>query len=219
MKLAPQYPEASLHGFDISTSLFHPLHVRPATVKLETMDCKQPPPVSEQGKYDVVHARLLAAAMSPPDWGLTVRNLMLLLKPGGALQWEECNFAGVQHLRGRSDSTVYAARRIGRLFRDALHEKFSYGWSTLPTEMTKAGLIDVEEDIVSSDRATDTREALTSNGMSAMFGWARLMSKSNSPGALSTSELEVLELQAFEDIRSGCYVRFDIHVALGFKPK
>ena len=31
-------------------------------------------------------------------------------------------------------------------------------------------------------------------------------------------ELEALEEQAYKDIKSGCYVRFDIHTIRGFKP-
>ena len=182
------------------------------------MDFKEPPPSSEHHRYDVVHVRLLTAAMNPADWEVAVRNVSQLLKPGGALQWEECNFAHGRHLRGDPGSSVSAARFIGSLMRESLREKFSYGWSTLPQSMESAGLVHVGEDIVSSDRVVETREALTANGMVATFDWAKLMSKRGMPGSCSMDKLLELEEQARKDVSSGCYVRFDIHITLGFKP-
>lgn len=211
------YPEGTLRGFDISQELFPARESLPPNVELGFMDVKQPPPPEEHHRYDVVHVRLLTAAMNQTDWDVAVRNLIWLLKPGGALQWEECNFANGRHLRGRTGSSVSAAHFMGQLFRDALKEKLSFGWSTLPQIMRSAGLVRVDEDIVSSDRVVETREALTANGMDAVFGWAKLMSQRGIPGSCSMDELKKLEDQAYKDIQSGCYVRFDVHIALGFK--
>ena len=217
-KLAASYPGASLRGFDISSALFPPPECLPSNVTLSVMDVKQPPPEEECNRYDLVHVRLITAGMSPTDWDVAVRNLVKLLKHGAALQWEECNFLSVQHLRGMPDSTVATARFMGRLFRDALKEKFSYGWSSLPQIMVNEGLMHVDTDFLSSDRVTETREAMTRNGMAAIFGWANLMSMRNVPDSLSKAKLEELEDRAYEDIKSGCYVRFDIHTSIGFKP-
>ena len=218
-QLASMYPNATLRGFDISRELYPSRESMPPNVSLDMMDVKSPPPLEEQNQYDVVHVRLLTAAMSPTDWSAVASNLKLLLRPGGALQWEECNFAQGRHLRGKTDSTISAARFVGSLFRETLREKLSYGWSTLPSIFKDLGLGNVEEDIVSSDRAADTREALTANGMVAVFDWAKLTSARGMLGSLSIDELEKLEEQAYQDIKSGCYVRFDIHVILGFESK
>lgn len=102
--------------------------------------------------------------------------------------------------------------------RVALREQFAYGWNTLPSEMRDVGFVDVEDDIVSSDRDVETREPLTVNGMVAVFHWARLISERGVPGSRPMDELKGLQEKAFADIRSGCYCRFDIHVAVGFKP-
>lgn len=181
------------------------------------MDVKAPPPLAERHRYDVVHVRLLTAAMTPLDWEIVVSNLLQLLKPGGALQWEECNFAGGRHLRGEANSTVSAARFMGSLFREQLKDRLSHGWNTLPRIMRTAGLVQVDEDIVSSDRLVETRGALTANGMLAVFDWAKLMSRRGASGSCSMDDLKSLEVQAEQDIRSGCYVRFDIHIVLGFR--
>ncbi len=217
-ELAKAYPKATLRGFDISQELFPAPANLPCNVELSIMDFKQPPPLSEHSRYDVVHVRLLTAAMNPVDWDVAVRNLIQLLKPGGALQWEECNFADGRHFRGKLGCSVSAARLVGSLMRESLREKFSYGWSTLPTLMEGAGLVRVDEDIVSSDRVVETREALTANGMVASFNWAKLMSNRGLLDSYPMDKLHELEDQAHKDVRSGCYVRFDIHIALGFKP-
>lgn len=216
--LAEDYPEASFYGFDISAELFAAPETLSSNVRLALMNIKVPPPENQCSKYDVIHVRLLAAAMNPGDWGVAVRHIEMLLKPGGAVQWEECNFAQGRHVRGRAGSTIDAAQYIGDKMRVALKDKFAYGWSTLPQEMRDAGFVGVGEDIVSSDRDVETREPLTLNGMAAVFQWAKLISERGIPGSHSMEELADFEQQAFKDIRSGCYCRFDIHVVTGFKP-
>ncbi|KAH8785240.1 S-adenosyl-L-methionine-dependent methyltransferase [Diaporthe sp. PMI_573] len=211
------YPGAILHGFDISAALF-PNPARPG-ITMQTLDVKQPIPEELWGKYDLVHVRLLAAAMLADEWAPAVRNVAKMLRPGGWMQWEECDFAGVKHLRGAQGSRVATARRLGRAFRDGLLERFEHGWNTLPGDMSAAGLASVTHDFVSSDRLPETRELVTANGMRAILSWARLMTLRGAPGALSVEELSKAEEDAYEDIRSGCYVRFDIHIACGRMPE
>ncbi|KAI0443566.1 hypothetical protein F4803DRAFT_561532 [Xylaria telfairii] len=218
MCLNHSYPHAILDGSDISSTLYPPQDTLPSNVSLTVLDAKQPLPEDLHGQYDLVHVRLLVAAMLPGDWDTVVRNLCLLLKPSGHLQWEECDFAGSKYMREKVDSTVEAARFMGYAFRDALRERFEHGWSTLPKNMMDAGLTSVVSDVVSSDRLPETRDKLTITGMQAIFSWARLMTERRVEGSLSNEELDSLEKKAYEDIRSGCYVRYDIYVACGQKP-
>lgn len=210
------YPNATLDGFDISPVLFP--QPTPPGMTLATMDVKEPVPEELCGKYDLVHVRLLAAAMGADEWAPVVRNVARLLRPGGWLQWEECDFAGVKHFRGREGAHVDAARRLGRAFRDGLLARFEHGWNTLPGDMHDAGLAPVTSDMVSSDRLPETRERITANGMRAILAWAQLMTSKAVPGSMSAEELQKAERDAYEDIRSGCYVRFDIYVACGRMP-
>ncbi|KAI0185625.1 S-adenosyl-L-methionine-dependent methyltransferase [Xylaria flabelliformis] len=217
LRLHTLYPNAILDGSDISSALYPPKEMLPSNVSLTVLDAKQPLPEDLHGQYDLVHVRLLVAAMLPGDWDTVVRNLCLLLKPGGHLQWEECDFVGSKYLREKVDSTVEAARFMGYAFRDALRERFEHGWSTLPKSMTNAGLTSVVSDVVSSDRLPETRDKLTITGMQAIFSWARLMTQRGVKGSLSGEELNSLEEKAYKDIASGCYVRYDIYVACGQK--
>ncbi|KAM3155414.1 hypothetical protein ABEW05_004043 [Botrytis cinerea] len=194
------HPNASFYGSDISPLLFPPVETLPSNVHLEVMDIKQPIEFSQQSRDDFVHVRLMAAGIAPVEWALVVQNIIYLLKPGGATQWEECNWANVQHIRGGIDSSVYTARLMGSRFKNALKNKFSHGWKILPQIFDSKGLIQIEEDILSSDRVVETRTALTRNGMQATFSWSRLLSSRNAAGSLQMDELDSLELEAARDI-------------------
>ncbi|CAG8890506.1 unnamed protein product [Penicillium egyptiacum] len=217
--LARHWPDAILDGYDISTSLYPSARTLPRNVTLHLLDARRDVPVSLWGQYDIVHVRLIAAGLTAPEWGRTVRNLAKLLKPGGAMQWEECDFTNVRHFPGRPDSTTDAATTIGLMFLTAMKPRFEYGWNRLAAEMRTAGLADVHTEAVSADRVYDTRPRLTANGMRAMFAWARLHSARGSQGALTMRQIDDLEQKAYADIQSGCYVTFDIHVAWGFRPE
>ncbi len=85
--------------------------------------------------------------------------------------------------------------------------------------MMDAGLASVVSDVVSSGRLRETRDKLTTNtGMQAIFSWARFVTERGVEGSMSDEQLNSLEVKAYEDIRSGCYVRYDIYVACGQKP-
>ncbi|KAI0397484.1 S-adenosyl-L-methionine-dependent methyltransferase [Xylariaceae sp. FL0594] len=213
------YPEATLHGYDISADLYPEPQTLPSNMRLSTLDVKAPIPPELHGAYDLVHVRLLAAAMLPAEWAIVVRNVSRLLKPGGYIQWVECDFSGVKHMRGRPESTFASARLMGTAFREALRERFEHGWSTLPRELEAAGgLKCVHEDVVSSDRVPETRARMTRNGMVAIFKWAHLMTARNVPGSFSLDRLAQLKEEVEADIESGCYVRFDIYIACGQRP-
>ncbi|PVH95576.1 hypothetical protein DM02DRAFT_689914 [Periconia macrospinosa] len=211
------YPGGVLDGFDISGLQFRSKDALPPNVTLSILDIKQPVPAELKRRYDLVHVRMLGAAILPKEWRSVVKNATELLKPGGWLQWEECDFSGVMHMRGRVDSTVDTARLMGKQFRIGLRERFEHGWNTLSEDMKSCGLASVKTDMVSSDRVSDTRERMTSNGMQAIFSWARLMALNGVPLEVEASCLDEMEQAAFGDIKSGCYVRFNIHIAYGKK--
>ncbi|KAF3071092.1 methyltransferase [Daldinia childiae] len=212
------YPNATLEGFDISPALFPLKNELPPNLALAVLNIKQPAPEELHGKFDVVHVRMLVAGMSQNDWAPAVENITRMLKPGGFLQWEECDFIGLKHLRGGVDSQVETLRFMGRAFVNALRHSFSYGWNTLPGHMQAAGLSPVIKDIISSDRVSETRTKSTINGMQAPFKWARLMTKRGAPSAMTFQEIDLLEKKALDEVMSGSYIRYDIYVICGRKP-
>ncbi|KAF5660294.1 methyltransferase domain-containing protein [Fusarium denticulatum] len=88
--LAPRLPtEARLDGFDIDTSKFHDPASLPANVKLQYGNVLEPFPNECLGRYDLVHVKLLYAALKKDEWLEAVKNLKTLLKPDGYLFWSE----------------------------------------------------------------------------------------------------------------------------------
>ncbi|KAL3470108.1 hypothetical protein BJX99DRAFT_264543 [Aspergillus californicus] len=76
------------HGFDISADQF-PSEKPGANIDFSVHDITLPFPEEHWNRYDVVHVRLLVAALEESDYKTAVSNLSAILKPGGFLQWEE----------------------------------------------------------------------------------------------------------------------------------
>ncbi|OGM48428.1 hypothetical protein ABOM_003398 [Aspergillus bombycis] len=74
------------HGFDISSAQFPPAD---DSIKFSVHDITVPFPEEHWNRYDLVHVRLLVAALAEPDYRAAVANIYQLLKPGGYMQWEE----------------------------------------------------------------------------------------------------------------------------------
>ena len=145
--------------------------------------------------------------------------MLQLLKPGGAIQWEEPALSQMQHLRGEPSSMTATMTQLSLMMGSGpLQERFSHGWSTLPHIMERCGLR-IEKDVVSSDRVVEMRRALTENGLGALMGFARMMAATQAPGAMSMAQLKEMESAAIKIIESGCYIRYDVHTAIGFKPE
>jgi hypothetical protein len=45
-----------------------------------------------------------------------------------------------------------------------------------------------------------------------------MMAAEQAAGAMSTAQVEEMEGAAIKEIESGCYIRYDVHTAVGFKP-
>ncbi|ROW16720.1 hypothetical protein VPNG_01641 [Cytospora leucostoma] len=210
-------PDAVLDGYDISTAMYPA--TTPANINLKVLDIKQPVPEELHGKYNLVHARLLVAAILPDEWMAIVQNLAQLVKPGGWMQWEECDFISSKYLRGGQlgSSSAETLVKIAHMWREEMRERFQCGWSTLPADMRAAGLISVESDCVSSDRVPETRKAVGLNGMVAILYWLRKLAANGVPGSMTADEVELTEKRAREEIDSGAYVRFEIYVTSGQK--
>ncbi|TGO58659.1 hypothetical protein BCON_0052g00030 [Botryotinia convoluta] len=121
------------------------------------------------------------------------QNLLKLLEPGGAIQWEECNWMETQYYRSSINSSVQAVRYICARFKEGMKDKSSYGWKILPRIYDEFGMGDVVE----------TRAAMARNAMDAIFGWARLVSSRNLSDSLPAEELVRLEREVERDIASG----------------
>lgn len=53
------------------------------------------PPDHLLGQFDIVHVRLIMLVIKDNDSASVIRNLYRLLRPGGFLQWDEVDSAGL----------------------------------------------------------------------------------------------------------------------------
>lgn len=211
-EFAHSHENAALDGFDISSALFRPQDRLPSDVHLHVHDVKQPFPSELHNRYDAVHVRLLVAAMDKDDWEVVTRNVLALLKPGGAIQWEEANFPASKRYRGGgAGTTIDAVVRMFAILQRMLSDKFRYGWSTLPGIFKGLGMANVTSDVVSSDRVAETRQGLAMVSLSAVYSVAKARA------LVDRQVLEAWNDEAREEIEAGAYNRYDIHVAVGFK--
>lgn len=75
----------------------------------------------------------------------------------------------------------------------------------------------MEEDVISTDRIVEQRPDFTEIGIGAVFGGLANLSKAGEEGYWSAEEVEERRKRALEDRESGAYLRWDIHVGVGFK--
>lgn len=189
----------------------------PESISLKVLDVKQPVPEELNGIYDLVHARMLVAAILPTEWTAVVRNLATLLKPGGWMQWGECDFISAKFLRGEAleSSPIDTVVALGDKWREEMRDRFQCGWSTLPADMQAAGLVTVDSDCVSSDRLPDTRKKTLENAMTAIFSWLRMVASKGV--GMTIEELDLAEKRAIEEVEAGAYVRYEIYTVTGQK--
>ncbi|KAJ8119408.1 hypothetical protein ONZ43_g3632 [Nemania bipapillata] len=217
LSIQPTYPDATLEGYDISSDLYPPAPMLPQNISLGEMDLKQPFPEHMRGNYDLVHVRMLILAMLPEDWEPVVRNLTTLLKPGGYLQWEECEHVHAEWYHSSPDSSMEKSKYIGDAFQNSLRGRLAHGWNTLPEHMRAAGLTSVTSDVLSSERAPQIRKRSTATIMNLIFTWARMVNGQGGSGSMFGDSLDNLEKEAHQEIESGCYLKYNIHVACGQK--
>lgn len=86
---AELYPDAEVVGFDISDAQFPSKMTWPSNVRLELGDLFLPVPAKYQQYFDIVHVRLIVAAIYIMDKDVLLKNILSMIKPGGYIQWDE----------------------------------------------------------------------------------------------------------------------------------
>lgn len=223
LDLAKELPEsAELFGFDISNALF-PRGELPPNVRLHVCDAKKPFPVEFHGRFDAVHLRLMIPAMDDGDWKLVTENVYSLLKPGGAIQWTEGNFSQFEPAFRGSTSPDKTADNLNNSvqqwmdlpnfnWRKRLNPPIT-GWYVLPRIYREIGLEAVANDAVSSDRLGEEARKLATEIVTGVLETSFRMA------GWSQSQIEETLRPARSDTDKGAYVRWDIHVIRGWKPK
>lgn len=90
-EVAHELPNAQLEGFDIDLTQAPPKEWLPPNTRLRHWNLFDDVPQDLQGKYEIVHVRLLVLVVENSDPRPIIRNLFKMLKPGGYLQWDDLN--------------------------------------------------------------------------------------------------------------------------------
>lgn len=209
-----------LDGYDISSASFPSPDDLPSNVHFRALDAKKPFPAELHNRYDVVHVRYITVAMDEDDWETMTRNILEILKPGGAIQWMEPNFQQVGTiLRQTTGATAAGAQKMWNRFVANFSGRVPFGYSTLKGIFIKLGMTDVYEEVMSTDRDSTKREEFSSLiSLRACYNGMINMAKNKAPGADWTEqEVEEMFAEALADIESGAYFRWDLHTFIGFK--
>jgi ubiquinone/menaquinone biosynthesis C-methylase UbiE len=212
----------TFHGYDISPEQFLPTSSLPLNVSLDLLDLKQSIPEELRGTYDLVNVRLIIISMGPVEtWQDTLKNLITLLKPGGCITWTEGDFLIARGFRGGGEygnSTSGHALTAGQVqLNTTLGKRFGFSFPDFGDLFRSAGLEHVVEDVISTDRLSEQRREFTEIGIGAVFGGLRNLSKAGEEGYWSVQEVDERRAAAVEDMQSGAYLRWDIHVGVGYR--
>lgn len=119
LEVARERPDAQCDGFDINLEQAPPTVWLPANISLRTWNMYEPPPPELIGAYDMVHIRLLTVVVRNKDTLPIIKNMALLLKPHGWLQWDEIDASDsfVVHAAGKDGNTDAMQRMDGLMKR------------------------------------------------------------------------------------------------------
>ncbi|KAL9117371.1 MAG: hypothetical protein Q9187_006092 [Circinaria calcarea] len=87
----PDGERTTFVGFDISPQQFLPTDELPSNVCFKVHDFLKPFPVEYHEKFDLVNVRLLSYVIRAVDLETVVQHILQILRPGGFLQWQECD--------------------------------------------------------------------------------------------------------------------------------
>ncbi|KAH6620050.1 S-adenosyl-L-methionine-dependent methyltransferase [Boeremia exigua] len=210
----------TFHGLDISSDQFLAADSLPQNVTLGLADFFQPFPAELRGTFDLVNVRLIIISLGPVAvWTKVLANILTLLKPGGAVCWTEGNFLIARGFRGAPpQATAGHNLTTAQLqLNNTLIRRFGYSFPSFKTLFEDAGLLRVEEDVLSTDRLPEQRAEFTELGIGAVFAGLKNLAKVKEDGYWDDAEVERRRGLALSDKESGAYLRWDIHVGVGFK--
>lgn len=185
-----------------------------------------PFPASEVGTYDVVAVRFVSSVAAREEWARAITNLMTLLKPDGWLQWiDSCNFALYNSVAGKSraacqeiyDSLDSFRNKVDPVIGLMMREPKNLRREDVFRDL---GLVDVHEDVFSSDRLQDldgkARASETRNIIACFLGCLEgLVAVEGS--TWTTQRIEKLKEEAMKEIDNGVYNTLDQVCIVGRK--
>lgn len=218
--LAPKLPKVQFMGLDMSAGQFK--SSTPPNCKYQTMNIVKSIPQEFQGRFDVVHIRLLVVGLTGDEWNLVAQNAMKMLKPGGYFQWCEADFQNMDVLQTRGGSSRVAHEALLRFIVETMqkHGKLQGDVKRLGDIVRKAGCVNCSEDMVSSDCVAEMRREGSDIEHGAVASVARGFALNlKDEHTYSEQDIEDLCKRCDEEVaEAGVYWRWNIKVVVGQKP-
>ena len=212
--------DAELIGFDISDSQFIQPKLRASNLKLCLADIKEPFPQKYHSTFDLVHVRLMVWTMNRDDWLLVVRNACQILEPGGWLQWEENDANAMKWaLRDKSDTSTQGLQRGLDLYFSYISKNMLSCCEFLYEAFRRSNMIEINRDVVCSDRLHHIRTPATNIQIEALEGIIRQQYGLSSENTEAQSDIKSLIGDMTRDASSGAYLNFYINCISGRKAK
>lgn len=193
--------------------------VLPGNVEMHVQDMRNPFPAEYHAKFDVVHVRLMLLSIDPHEWDKVVANLLALLKPGGWVQWEELDLTPFwSSLRSgplpSEAGRTFLEKGMHYLIASTRHRAENVHNSLL-NACRKAGLKDIQTDVVSSDRDPTLRPVATKLQTHVMKNVGRKRLQDGAKDAWSQEELDRVSKGMDTEVLQGAYVNYYIHCIIG----
>lgn len=223
MEVAKSLPSTcTFTGYDISPSCFPPESELPENVSFKIQDMLLPFPAEDLGTYDVVAVRFVSTATTRAEWARTIDNLLTLLKPGGWLQWiDSCNpkiYTNVAGVSRKANQEIFDAVDFFRRKEDLIIGMMVYEPGKLYREKVfeERGMEDVHEDVFSTDRLGEFREAGTRNMINCLKQYLEDMAAEDGSG-WNRARIERVIERAMQEVDEGIYYTLDQVCIIGRK--
>lgn len=109
LQLARKHPLAELHAFDINLNNLPPSEWTPQIQRRE-YNIFELPPIELQGTFDIVNVQLTYTFVNDTRIDVVLENILLLLIPGGWLQWTEFSADTSVHTPVHTPQTCHVCR-------------------------------------------------------------------------------------------------------------
>ncbi|RAK98493.1 UMTA methyltransferase family protein [Aspergillus ibericus CBS 121593] len=116
LDLARERPDTFLEGLDMTLEKAPAVEWLPANITLREWNLHDEVPPELEGKFDVVHLRLLIIVVENGDPSPIIRKVARMLKPGGWIQWDEYSLQGMRVVKARPEVKTEALESLGQFW-------------------------------------------------------------------------------------------------------
>lgn len=215
-------PTCQLNGFDISGAQFPDPSKVPSNVTFLQHDLFKPLPEQYWGTYDIIQARALCLAMNTEDWEKAVSNFMLLLKPGGRLQWVDFDgspesFRAVSTKPRDGISALEQGIAVFHRWADMQGRKLD-DCKSLPDVFKQCGLEEIESKVAGTDSDVKTRAECSHTMIVTLDRLFNKFAKVPGSGITSKEVSELVKAMRKEAEAEEHYMRIELIAVVGRKP-